>query len=140
LAKISEKKTGKFAPKVKDKGGFLNLALHVHFFRQKVFIYAAVICFFFHVFTNAAWTDAPVPERQVTIVEAVQKALSDNHEIKAMKSSSYAKEQDIGIARSYLLPKISVEGRYLRTNNPGYAFMSGLIRSGSRHRISIPRH
>lgn len=102
------------------------MVLHVYFFRQKLFIYAAVIFFFFHIFTNAAWTDAPVPERQVTIVEAVQKALSDNHEIKAMKSSSYAQEQDIGIARSYLLPKISVEGRYLRTNNPGYAFMSRL--------------
>lgn len=100
------------------------MAPHNRFFQQKLFISALAICFLF--VTNIAWTDDPVPPGQVTIIEAVQRALSENHEIKAVKSSSSAYEQDIGIARSYLLPKISIEGRYLRTNNPGYAFMSRL--------------
>lgn len=72
------------------------------------------------------WTDDNRRPGQMTVVEAVRKALSENHEIKAMKSLTAAQTEEIGIARSYLLPKISFEGRYLRTNNPGYAFMSKL--------------
>ena len=66
------------------------------------------------------------PERRMTVIEAVQTALVDNHEIKALQSATRAQEKDIGIARSYLLPRISFEERYLRTTNPGYAFMSRL--------------
>ncbi len=73
-------------------------------------------------------------DMRLTLVEAVAKALENNHEIKAAKSSSAAGKQDIGIARSYLLPKISIEERYLRTNNPGYAFMSRL----NQARIETP--
>jgi outer membrane protein len=66
------------------------------------------------------------PERRMTVMEAVQTALVGNHEIRALQSATQAQESDIGIARSYLLPKISFEERYLRTTNPGYAFMSRL--------------
>lgn len=72
------------------------------------------------------WADEHRQPAPMTVVEAVRKALAENHEIKAMKSLTAAHTEDIGIARSYLLPKISFEGRYLRTNNPGYAFMSKL--------------
>jgi outer membrane protein TolC len=65
-------------------------------------------------------------ERKVTVIEAVRAALDDNHELRALKSSTEAQEKDIGIARSYLLPKVFVEERYLRTTNPGWAFMSKL--------------
>lgn len=65
-------------------------------------------------------------EMRLTLAQAVATALENNHEIKAVKSLSGAGRADIGIARSYLLPKISIEERYLRTNNPGYAFMSKL--------------
>jgi outer membrane protein len=65
-------------------------------------------------------------ERRMTVIEAVRTALADNHEIKALQSATQAQEKDIGIARSYLLPRISLEERYLRTTNPGYAFMSRL--------------
>ncbi len=68
-------------------------------------------------------------DMRLTIREAVEKALVDNHAIKAVKSGLAAGRQDIGIARSYLLPKISLEERYLRTNTPGYAFMSKLNQS-----------
>lgn len=102
------------------------MAPHLHFRQKFAFVYPAAICFFLNISINTAWTDNLTHPRQVTIVEAVQLALSENHEIKAKQSSSFAYKQDIGIARSYLLPKISIEGRYLRTNNPGYAFMSRL--------------
>jgi len=71
---------------------------------------------------------------RLTLAEAIVKALENNHEIRAVKSAAEAGKQDIGIARSYLLPKISIEERYLRTNNPGYAFMSKLNQS----RIETP--
>jgi len=65
-------------------------------------------------------------ERRMTVSEAVRIALGDNHGIKALKNATQAQEKEIGITRSYLLPRISVEERYLRTTNPGYAFMSKL--------------
>ncbi len=65
-------------------------------------------------------------ERKMSIINAVRTALADNHEIKALQSAAQAREKDIGIARSYLLPKLSLEERYLRTTHPGYAFMSKL--------------
>lgn len=102
------------------------MALNLHFSLRFTFIFAAAFFIFLNNLINPAWTDDFTHSREVTIVEAVKLALSDNHEIKAMQSSSIAHKQDIGIARSYLLPKLSIEGRYLRTNNPGYAFMSKL--------------
>jgi outer membrane protein len=71
-------------------------------------------------------TVAEANDVQLTLAEAVARALENNHEIKALKSSSAAGKSDIGIARSALLPRVSLEERYLRTNNPGYAFMSRL--------------
>ena len=68
----------------------------------------------------------PTEERRLTVYEAVKTALHDNHEIKALQSAALAQESDVGIARSYLLPRISFEERYLRTTNPSYAFMSRL--------------
>jgi outer membrane protein TolC len=65
-------------------------------------------------------------ERQMTLIEAVRSALVENHEIKSLLSATKAQEMDVGIARSYLLPRIFLEERYFRTTNPGYAFMSKL--------------
>ena len=65
-------------------------------------------------------------ERQMTVIEAVRTALVENHEIKSLQNATKAQEKDIGIARSYLLPRISIDERYIRTTNPGYAFMSKL--------------
>ncbi len=86
--------------------------------------------FFFSLFCAfpAPAEDRPV-STPLTLTRAVAIALENNHEIKAMKSAAAAGRADIGIARSYLLPKISVEERYLRTNNPGYALMSKLNQS-----------
>jgi len=74
----------------------------------------------------AARAQGQPEERQMTLMEAVRTALAENHEIKSLQSATRAQEMDVGIARSYLLPRISVEERYLRTTHPGYAFMSKL--------------
>ncbi len=65
-------------------------------------------------------------EVRLTLPEAVKAALENNHELKAQRNAHAAKQADIGIARSFLLPKISLEERFLRTVNPTYAFMTRL--------------
>ena len=87
---------------------------------------------FFLLMSASGW--ASDAERRFTLSEAVNAALENNHELKAQKNALAAKEEDIGIARSYLLPKISLEERYSRTVNPGYAFMTKL----NQQRIERP--
>lgn len=82
--------------------------------------------FFFMLLIPSVWAQSQSEERRMTVIEAVRAALVDNHEVRALQSATQAQEKDVGIARSYLLPKIFLEERYLRTTNPGYAFMSKL--------------
>ena len=53
-------------------------------------------------------------------------ALKNNHELQAQRNAHSAKGAEIGVARSSLLPKVSLEERYLRTAVPAYAFMTKL--------------
>lgn len=64
--------------------------------------------------------------RSVDLHEALEIAMKQNHEIRAFWNSLSAKNEDIGIARSYLLPRIAFEERFMRTTNPTYAFMAKL--------------
>jgi len=63
---------------------------------------------------------------RLTLSEAVRTALRNNDELKAEMNARFAKQDDIGLSRSYLLPRVSLEERYLRTNSPAYAFMTKL--------------
>jgi outer membrane protein len=74
----------------------------------------------------SATAEPGMAETRLTLPEAVATALENNHELNAQRNSHAAKQADVGIARSYLLPKISLEERYLRTVNPTYAFMTRL--------------
>jgi outer membrane protein TolC len=102
------------------------MAFAVPSFRGRILLCAVGICLIMTVFPHNGRTEDPDAHARTTVAEAVGIALRENHEIKAMRSASAAQREDIGIARSYLLPKIFLEERYLRTNNPGYAFMSRL--------------
>jgi outer membrane protein TolC len=55
--------------------------------------------------------------------------MKDNPELRAMESALEARRLEVGAARSHLLPHISVEERFMRTNNPMYAFGSKLNQS-----------
>ena len=72
----------------------------------------------------------PVPgtaaEKSVHLVEAIKLAMEYNHEIRSSRFSLFAQKEDIGIARSYLLPRLSFEERATRTNNPPGVFMMKL--------------
>lgn len=61
-------------------------------------------------------------EKHLSLIEAVKLAMENNHEIKASRNSLSAQKEDIGVARSFLLPKITFEERFMRTNNPPSSF------------------
>jgi len=63
---------------------------------------------------------------RLTLDEAVRMALQNNHELQAQRNAHAAKGAEVGIARSSLLPRISLEERYLRTTIPVYSFMTKL--------------
>ncbi len=65
-------------------------------------------------------------ERVVSLREALDYSLANNHAIRAFSESLSAEEEEVGIARSFLLPKLRFEERYMRTNNPTFAFMAKL--------------
>lgn len=83
---------------------------------------ALVAIFAAHIHSGSARAE----ERRLALKEAVQIALEKNHHMRAMRNSMLAQKQDIGIARSLLLPQISIEERFVRTNNPPGVFMAKL--------------
>jgi len=65
-------------------------------------------------------------EHQLSLRDALLQALRDNPGIRARDRGLMADKMDVSIARSFLLPKITFEERFMRTNNPTYAFMAKL--------------
>jgi len=65
-------------------------------------------------------------ETRFTLREALDAAMEENNMIRARQWSTESLRDEKGIAWSNLLPKISVEEAYSRTNNPTYSFMSKL--------------
>ncbi|MDP2268962.1 MAG: TolC family protein [Deltaproteobacteria bacterium] len=87
---------------------------------------ARIVLLLLLFFLTATAANAADNEKRLTLTEAVRAALENNHALKAQKNALAAKREDIGLARSFLLPKISLEERYLGTVNPTYAFMTKL--------------
>ncbi len=65
-------------------------------------------------------------ERRFSLAEALRYSLRENPELRAFNNGLLGRKEEIGIARSFLLPKITFEERFMRTNNPTYAFMAKL--------------
>jgi len=63
---------------------------------------------------------------KLTLHEAFRIALSDNPRLKAGEWALEAQEKDVRLAKGRLFPKIEMEERMLRTDNPVYAFMAKL--------------
>jgi outer membrane protein len=61
-------------------------------------------------------------EIKLSLEEAIRIALKNNHQIKALMNSVLAEGSDVGISRSYLLPNINLEEKFVRTNNPTDVF------------------
>ena len=89
--------------------------------------HATVFVIFLLFFLAAMMAEAGnASGERLTLDEAVKTALKNNHELQAQRNAHAAKGADIGVARSALLPRISLEERYLRTAGPAYAFMTKL--------------
>ncbi len=73
--------------------------------------------------TNAA---VSAGEQVLSLHDALLQALIGNTEIRANEHALFAVKEDVSIARSFLLPRIGFEERFMRTNNPTYAFMAKL--------------
>jgi len=71
-------------------------------------------------------TAAFAEEQVLSLHDALMQALKGNPEIRANQQALLAVKEDINIARSFLLPRIAFEERFMRTNNPTYAFMAKL--------------
>jgi len=84
---------------------------------KKIF---TVLIIFLSLSLKVAAEDATV--KQLDFKESILIALENNNEIRAIKNSLDATEQDIGIARSSLMPKISVGEDFITTNNPAQVF------------------
>ncbi len=74
-------------------------------------------------------SSAGAKERTLSLREVLALIRTGNPEIRAMYQSVLASKEDIGIAQSLLLPKLSFEERFMRTNNPTYSFMAKLNQS-----------
>ena len=72
----------------------------------------------------ASSPDMAAADQVVSWRGAIQLALEGNDALKAAGHSVEAQKQEIGVARSNLLPRLNFEERFLRTNNPAYVFMS----------------
>lgn len=61
-----------------------------------------------------------------TLKDAVELGLRENHGLKAAAAATGAAAEEIGMARGRLLPKITFEERYMKTDNPTFVFSSKL--------------
>ncbi|OPY77344.1 MAG: Outer membrane protein TolC precursor [Syntrophorhabdus sp. PtaU1.Bin153] len=62
----------------------------------------------------------------LSLCDAIRTAMENNPEMLAMGSALAAQKDDIGVARSFLLPQLTLEERAVRTNNPPNVFMMKL--------------
>jgi outer membrane protein TolC len=92
---------------------------------RTAFLTALIILLWASLITLFLVTEASA-ERVVGLREAVETAIRDNPAIRAMDNSVLAVREDIGTARGALLPRVTLEERYMRTNNPTFAFSSKL--------------
>lgn len=85
-------------------------------------IYRSVLPTVILIILAAMPLTAAAADRTLSLKEALSMAMTGNPQVRALGQSLLAEKENIGIARSYLLPKIIAEERFMRTNNPAYAF------------------
>ncbi len=75
---------------------------------------------------HAASATAGDAQAGLSLTDAVRSALENNYEIRAFKNALGVSNENIGVARSFLLPSLNFEERFMSTTNPTYAFMAKL--------------
>ncbi len=90
--------------------------------RGKIRGFIATACIIF----AAAASNAPAQDRVLSLREALEYSMEGNPGIRAASKGLLAQKEEVGIARGFLLPKVTFEERFMRTDNPTYAFMAKL--------------
>lgn len=85
-------------------------------------MYGFIICLL--IFATLISPEAFPSEKRVSLREAVEISLKNNHGIRALDNRVLSTKQDIGVATSSLLPNVLFEQTFVRTNNPTNAFSS----------------
>jgi len=67
-----------------------------------------------------------VAAETLTLQEAINLALENNSNLKAYYWSVQSQKEDYSAAKSNLYPKIRIEEKFIRTDNPTYGFMAKL--------------
>ncbi len=99
----------------------------ISFCRLLFTVYCLLLCVFAALFPfRTAYAASDESEARLSLADAIRSALENNYEIKAFKNTLAATDENIGVARSSLLPRLDFEERFTRTNNPTYSFMSKL--------------
>ena len=62
------------------------------------------------------------PSTALSMKEAINCALQNNNELKALRNSLSAQQREIGIAKSNLMPKVRFDEVFTSTNNPAQDF------------------
>jgi outer membrane protein len=99
---------------------------HKGYFRYTQGMHMFFLAFFLFVLLHATSAAAADAEAGFSLSEAIKNALENNYEIRAFKNALAASNENIGVARSFLLPRLDFEERFMRTTNPTYTFMSKL--------------
>ncbi|MGD0281927.1 MAG: TolC family protein, partial [Dissulfurispiraceae bacterium] len=81
-------------------------------------------CLLLTAFPSSAAAGSAAP--LLSLTDAVRNALENNYEIRAFNNALAVSNEDIGVARSFLLPRLNFEERFMSTTNPTYAFMAKL--------------
>lgn len=63
---------------------------------------------------------------KLSLQQAINAALKDNPALKTYIWTLQAQKEDLNSAKGHLFPKLKIEERYQRTDNPTYGFMSKL--------------
>src|SRR5208283_2423188 len=93
---------------------------------MKSAIYNLCLLLIVFILLHATSATAGDAEACLSLTDAVKNALENNYEIRALKNTLAVSNEDIGVARSFLLPKLNFEERFMSTSNPTYAFMAKL--------------
>ncbi len=80
-------------------------------------LYSFLLAFFFTIESIGSEGDI-----KLSLGEAIQIALKNNHQLRALSNAVLAKKSNVGVSRSFLLPKINLDETFVRTNNPTSVF------------------
>lgn len=89
---------------------------------RKYFVFLIFFLMISPAFAQGELKQEIKPSGSLSMKEAISCALLNNNELKALRNSLSAQQREIGIAKSYLMPRVKFEEMFVNTNNPALDF------------------